>query len=311
MSQVITAALVAQLRQKTGAGMMDCKRALTEAAGDMEAAIDWLRVKGLSAVAKKAGRVAAEGLVAAKTDGVRGVVVELNAETDFVARNPLFQQLALAIAGVAYDKKASDVDALLSLPFPTTGRTVQEEIAQHIATIGEHMLLRRFAMLEVSRGLVVSYVHNADVPGAGKIGVLVALESSASEEALRALGKQLAMHVAASKPESLRREEIDPALVARERAIFVEQASASGKPDSIIQKMVEGRIAKFYEEVVLLEQVFILDSKTPIRELIANAEKEAGAPIQVTGFVRFGLGEGVEKEEKDFASEVAAVIQGN
>jgi elongation factor Ts len=242
---------------------------------------------------------------------VRGVVVELNAETDFVARNPLFQQLALAIAGVAYDKKASDVDALLSLPFPTTGRTVQEEIAQHIATIGEHMLLRRFAMLEVSRGLVVSYVHNADVPGAGKIGVLVALESSASEEALRALGKQLAMHVAASKPESLRREEIDPALVARERAIFVEQASASGKPDSIIQKMVEGRIAKFYEEVVLLEQVFILDSKTPIRELIANAEKEAGAPIQVTRFVRFGLGEGVEKEEKDFASEVAAVIQGN
>ncbi len=300
----ITAQLVKDLREKTGAGMMDCKKALTEAAGDLEAAIDWLRKKGLSAAAKKAGRVAAEGLVAVAGSGTEAAVVEVNAETDFVGRNTQFQQAVAQIAQIALGGNG-DVEALKNAAYPGTGRSVQDELTNLIATIGENMSLRRVQKLAVSQGIVASYVHNAVVPGVGKIGVLVALESTADKAKLAELGKQIAMHVAAAAPQALTVAEVDPAKLEREKAILTEQAAGSGKPADIIAKMVEGRIRKYYEEVVLLEQLYAIDGETKISKVIDNASKTLGAPVKLAGFARFQLGEGIEKEQSDFAAEVA------
>lgn len=302
----VTVALVKELREKSGAGMMDCKKALGETEGDMDAAIDWLRTKGLAAAAKKSGRVAAEGLVGIAVDGTKGAVVELNAETDFVARNSEFQAFVSSLANLAL--RAADVAALKTLDFPGTGRIVADELTQKIATIGENMSLRRMESLEVSNGVVVPYVHNASAEGLGRIGVLVALESTADAAALVELGKQIAMHIAATSPVSLSIGDLDAQAVAREREVLIEQAKASGKPQEIAEKMVEGRMKKYYQEVVLLEQTSVIDGETRIANLVLNAGKDAGAEIALTGFVRFNLGEGVEKEESDFAAEVAAQL---
>ena len=305
----ISAATVKELREKTGAGMMDCKKALVECNGDIEAAIDWLRKKGLSAAAKKAGRVAAEGLVAVAVKSNKGAIAELNSETDFVARNDKFQALAKNIAELALTT-GNDVEKLKNAAYPGTGRNVTGEIAEHIAVIGENMSLRRSDSIEVPEGVVVSYVHNAVSEGLGKIGVLVALESKGDKTKLEALGKQIAMHIAAASPVALNKDGVDQSLVDRERDIFAEQAKASGKPDSIIEKMVEGRIRKFYEEVVLLEQVFVMDNKSKISEVVENTGKEIGSPVKLAGFICFRLGEGIEKQESDFAAEVAAAANG-
>ncbi|MFN4311456.1 MAG: translation elongation factor Ts [Ferrovibrio sp.] len=300
----ITAALVKDLREKTGAGMMDCKKALAETNGDLDAAIDWLRKKGLSAAAKKAGRVAAEGLVAVAIKDNKGAIVEVNAETDFVARNPQFQTLASGIATVALTA-GDDIVALEAAAFPGTGRNVKDEVTQAIATIGENMTLRRAKTLTVDGGIVVAYVHSALADGLGKLGVLVGLKSGGKREVLEQIGKQLAMHIAAANPQSLSAKDLDQSLVERERTVLSEQAAASGKPADIIAKMVEGRIRKFYQEVVLLEQTFVIDGETQVGKAVEKAAKDAGAPIEVTGFVRFQLGEGVEKKADDFAAEVA------
>jgi len=302
----VTAALVKELREKSGAGMMDCKKALGETNGDMDAAIDWLRTKGLATAAKKSGRVASEGLVAIAVEGTSGAVVELNAETDFVARNTEFQDFARSLSGLAL--AAGDLDTLRAATYPDTGRTVEEELTQKIATIGENMTLRRMERLSVSNGAVVSYMHNATADGLGRIGVLVALESTADEAALQALGKQLAMHIAATSPASLSVEDLDKDAVQRERDVLIEQAKASGKPQEIAEKMVEGRMKKYYQEVVLLEQTSVIDGETRIADVITKAGKDAGADIAMTAFVRFNLGEGIEKEETDFAAEVAAQL---
>lgn len=304
----ITAALVKELREKTGAGMMDCKKALTETAGDVEAAVDWLRKKGLAAAAKKAGRLAAEGLVGAAAAGPKAAIVEVNSETDFVARNETFQGFVAKVAELSLSANG-DIDALKAAAYPGTGRTVEEELAHQIATIGENMNLRRTATLSVPQGVVASYMHNQVAPNLGKIAVLVALESTGDAEKLQALGKQLAMHVAATNPASLGTDDLDPALLERERNVLIEQAKASGRPDDIIQKMVEGRIRKFYEEVCFLEQLFVMDGKTKVSKVVEDAAKEIGAPVKVTGFLRFALGEGIEKEEGDFAAEVAAAAK--
>lgn len=300
----ISAALVKDLRDKTGAGMMDCKKALTEAGGDLEAAVDWLRKKGLSAAAKKAGRVAAEGLVAVISAGNKAAMVEVNAETDFVARNEAFQSFALQAAKVALETGA-DLEQIKTKPYPATGRNVEEELTQLIATIGEHMNIRRLNQLTVSQGVVASYVHNALAPNLGKIGVLVALESTADAAKLLELGKQLAMHVAAARPDALSIADVDSKALDRERDILSEQARASGKPEEIIAKMVEGRLRKYYEEVVLLEQVYVVDGESKIAKVIENASKTLGAPVKLTGFARYQLGEGIEKTQDDFAAEVA------
>ena len=302
----VTAALVKELREKSGAGMMDCKKALGETKGDMDAAIDWLRTKGLATAAKKSGRVASEGLVAIAVEGTSGAVVELNAETDFVARNTEFQDFARSLSGLAL--AAGDLDTLRAATYPDTGRTVEEELTQKIATIGENMTLRRMERLSVSNGAVVSYMHNATADGLGRIGVLVALESTADEAALQGLGKQLAMHIAATSPASLSVEDLDKDAVQRERDVLIEQAKASGKPQEIAEKMVEGRMKKYYQEVVLLEQTSVIDGETRIADVITKAGKDAGADIAMTAFVRFNLGEGIEKEETDFAAEVAAQL---
>lgn len=302
----ITAALVKDLRTATGAGMMDCKKALTETDGDLDAAIDWLRKKGLSAAAKKSSRVASEGLVGVSANGTVGTVVEVNSETDFVARNDEFQSFVSTLASLAAG--ADNIEALSGMDYPGTGRNVAEELTDKIATIGENMSLRRMEKLSVNEGAVVSYIHNAAAEGLGRIGVLVALESSASADALNALGKQLAMHVAAAAPASLSSEDLDPEMVAKERQILIDQAVQSGKPADIAEKMVEGRMKKFMKEVVLLEQLFVMDGETPVHQVIANAAKDAGADITMTGFARFNLGEGIEKEETDFAAEVAAQL---
>jgi len=302
----ISASLVKDLRTATGAGMMDCKKALTETNGDLDAAIDWLRKKGLSAAAKKASRVASEGLVGVFSDGTVGTMVEVNSETDFVARNNDFQAFVSTLAGLT--ASADSIEGLAGMDYPSTGRNVSEELTHNIATIGENMSLRRMVKLTVGEGAVVTYVHNAVADGLGKIGVLVALESSASADALNALGKQLAMHVAAAAPASLSAEDLDPEMIARERQILVDQAIQSGKPADIAEKMVEGRMKKFMKEVVLLEQTFVIDGETEISQVIANAAKDAGAAITLTGFARFNLGEGIEKEESDFAAEVAAQL---
>ncbi len=302
----ISASMVKDLREKTGAGMMDCKKALAETGGDLEAAVDWLRKKGLSAAAKKAGRVAAEGLVAVAAAGTTGAVVEINAETDFVSRNVQFQDFVRAAAQVALDK-GDDLAAIKAAPGPG-GASIEAGLTSLIATVGENMSLRRAKLLSVKQGMVASYVHMAVAPGLGRIGVLVALESTADAAKLAEVGKQLAMHIAAANPQSVSIEAIDPALVARERSVLTEQAAASGKPPAVIEKMVEGRIRKFYEEVVLLEQVFVIDGETKIAKVLENAAKAAGAPIAVAGFALFKLGDGIQKEHKDFAAEVAAQL---
>lgn len=302
----VTAALVKELREKSGAGMMDCKKALNVTNGDMEAAIDRLRTKGLATAAKKSGRVASEGLVAFSVDGTKGAVIELNAETDFVARNTEFQEFASLLAKLAL--QAGDLEALTAAAYPDTGRNVAEELTHKIATIGENMSLRRMAALSVGSGAVVSYMHNAAAAGLGRIGVLVALESTAGVDVLEGLGKQIAMHIAATAPASLSVDDLDQDMVQRERDVLIEQAKASGKPQEIAEKMVEGRMKKYYKEVVLLEQVSVIDGETQISDVVAKAGKDAGAEIALTGFVRFNLGEGIEKEETDFAAEVAAQL---
>ena len=292
----ITAALVKELREISGAGMMDCKKALVETNGNLDDASDWLRKKGLAAAAKKAGRVAAEGLVGAVAEGTRGALVEVNCETDFVARNEQFQGYVAAVTKLALG--ASDVEALKAQKLPGEGHTVAEKLTQLVATIGENMQLRRTAKLSVSDGVVAAYVHTSIAPGLGKIGVLVGLESSGDKAKLAALGKQIAMQVAAATPQALTIDAVDPAAVERERSIVAEQAKASGKPAEIIAKMVEGGLRKYYESVVLLEQLWVIDdTKSRVKQVIEKAGKELGAPVKITGFVRFALGEGIDKEQ--------------
>jgi elongation factor Ts len=305
----ITASMVKDLREKTGAGMMDCKTALGETNGDVEAAVDWLRKKGLSKAAKKAGRTAAEGLVGVAAKGGKGAVVEINSETDFVARNDQFQGLVVKVAELALDA-GGDTAKLSKMAFGG-GNDVEGQIKHLVATIGENMSLRRTASLSVSPGIVATYVHNQAAPGLGKIGVLVALKSSGNAEKLAALGRQLAMHVAGTPvpPVAMKPEEVDSALVEREKSIFADQARASGKPENIIAKMVEGRMRKFFEEVLLPQQPFIMDPDKTVDAVVKAAEKDVGAPVSIEGFVRFSLGEGIQKEETDFAAEVAAAAK--
>ncbi len=303
----ITASMVKELRETTGAGMMDCKKALIETDGDAEQAVDWLRKKGLSAAAKKSGRVAAEGLVAVTSEGTKAVVLEVNAETDFVSRNDAFQAFAKTAAKVAFS--ASDIEDLKTKDYPETGRNVADELTNLIATVGENMSLRRMQKLEITAGVISSYVHNAISENVGKIGVLVALESNADQAKLAELGKQIAMHIAAVRPEALNVEDIDTSALDRERNVLSDQARASGKPEEIIAKMVEGRLRKYYEEVVLTEQVFVVDGETKIKDVIAKASKDLGEDVKLSGFVRYQLGEGIEKEGCDFASEVASMAK--
>jgi len=300
----ITAASVKELRERTSAGMMDCKKALAETNGDMEAAIDWLRAKGLSAAAKKAGRTASEGLVGVAVEGNRGAVVEVNSETDFVAKNELFQDFVKNVAKLAL-QHGTGIEALGAAEYPEGG-TVQDKLTDNIAKIGENQSLRRAAVLEVSQGAVVSYVHNQVSPGLGKIGVLVALESTAPAATLAALGKQIAMHVAAAHPLALSAEELPAELIERERSIAMEKAKESGKPQNIIEKMVEGGLGKFRKDNALLSQLLVMDNKTPVADVVAAAAKDAGTDIQLVSFARFQLGEGIEKKQDDFAAEVAA-----
>jgi elongation factor Ts len=301
----ITASLVKELREKSGAGMMDCKKALAESSGNLESAVDWLRKKGLAAAAKKAGRIAAEGLVAVAVEGGKGALVEVNSETDFVARNETFQAFAAAVAKLAL-KAGGDLDKLKAAAYPGTGRTVAEELTHLISTIGENMNVRRTATLETDKGVIGSYVHNAVAPGLGKIGVLIAIESGAPAGKLEGLAKQLAMHVAAASPQAVSREGLDTAVVERERSVLGELARASGKPEDIVAKMVEGRLRKFYEEVCLVDQVFVIDGESRVGAVIERAATSSGAPAAVKGFARFALGEGIERGQSDFAAEVAA-----
>ena len=303
----ITAALVKDLRGKTGAGMMDCKKALTEMDGDLEQAVDWLRKQGLAAAAKKAGRVAAEGLVGVATSGTRGAVVEVNAETDFVARNEEFQTLVRNVAEVALG--AGDAGAVSDAAYPGGG-TVSDAVTTLIAKIGENMGFRRAVTLEVGSGVVAHYVHGAVAPGLGRIGILVALESEGDTAKLGEFGHQLAMHIAAAGPQWVSVDEVDAAALERERDVLADQARASGKPEEIVAKMVEGRLRKYYEEVVLLEQVFVIDGETKVSKAVENAAKEIGAPVSVAGFAHYVLGEGIERKEEDFAAEVAATLAG-
>ena len=304
----ITAALVKELREKSGAGMMDCKKALTENHGDMEAAIDWLRTKGLAAAAKKSGRVAAEGLVALATAGTTGAVIELNSETDFVARNPEFQAFAGSIASAALEQ-AGDFSAT-ELALLDQGKSVKEAVTEMVGTIGENLTFRRSAGVRVKSGVVSSYVHSATAPNMGKIGVLVGLESSGDTDKLNAFGKQLSMHIAAANPQWLSQDDVEPAVIAREREVLGEQARESGKPEDIVQKMVDGRMRKYFEEVCLLNQTFVIDGESKVDKVIQAAGNDAGGDIMVAGFVRFHIGEGIEKEDADFASEVAATAGG-
>ncbi|MEM9123126.1 MAG: translation elongation factor Ts [Pseudomonadota bacterium] len=304
----ISASMVKELRDKTGAGMMDCKAALGETNGDMEAAVDWLRTKGLAKAAKKAGRVAADGLVAALTEGTAGALVEINSETDFVARNETFQGLVKTIGTVALTQ-GGDFDATRGAAFPGADETVEEHVKSMVGTIGENLSFRRSVGLSVDKGIVASYVHGQVVSDQGKIGVLVALESEADGAALADLGRKLAMHVAAAAPLAARVDELDPAAIEREREVLAQQARDSGKPENIIDKMVQGRLRKFYQEVVLLSQVFVVDPDNTVEQVIENAAKELGSPIKLAGFARFAIGEGIEKEEADFAAEVSAAVK--
>ena len=301
----ISAALVKELREKTGAGMMDCKKALTETDGDLDAANDWLRKKGLSAAAKKVGRVAAEGLVAVVSEGAKGAILEVNAETDFVARNEQFQKFVETCAKLALDA-GGDVETLKQMSYPGSGRTVSEELTQLIATIGENMSIRRTAIVEVNDGIVASYVHNQTAPGLGKIGVIAGIQSTAEPAKLEGFGKQIAMHIAAAAPRAMEQNDLDPDAIAREREILSEQARASGKPEEIVEKMVEGRLRKYYEEVCLLEQIFVIDGESKVGKVVEQLGSGLGSPVRISGFVRYQLGEGIEKKEEDFAAEVAA-----
>jgi elongation factor Ts len=304
----ISAGQVKQLRDKTGAGMMDCKTALTETQGDMEQAVDWLRKKGLSKAATKAGRVAAEGLVGVAVTDKTGAIVEVNSETDFVARNDKFQDMVRKIGAVAA-KAGGDLAKLLAMPFPGSAGSVEDHVKDMVATIGENMSVRRTATLSVGEGAVADYVHNKAADGLGKIGVLVALESKGEPKAIAALGRQLAMHIAAASPAAVTADELDAALVARERAIYTEQATASGKSADIVAKMVEGRLRKeFYQQVVLLQQTFLGaggDGKQTVDQVLQEAAKKLGAPVRIAKFVRYALGEGIDKKDDDFAAEVA------
>ena len=299
----ITAASVKELRERSGAGMMDCKKALSENNGDMEAASDWLRAKGLAAAAKKSSRTAAEGLVGVAVAGTKGVAVEVNSQTDFVAKNDIFQNFVRDVTSMALEI-GDDIDALKAAPLP--GGTIEEVLTANISTIGENQVLRRAKKVEVSQGAVIPYVHNAAAPGLGKIGVLVALESDAGVDVLEPLGKQLAMHIAAAFPLALDDTGLDQDVLERERQIATEKAAESGKPAEIIAKMVEGSVKKFAKENALLSQLFVMDGKTPIADVVAKVAKDAGASIVLKDYVRFQLGEGIEKEESDFAAEVAA-----
>lgn len=306
----ITAALVKELRESTGAGMMDCKKALAETDGDVDAAVDWLRKKGLSAAAKKSGRVAADGLVGVAVDGSKGAVLEVNAETDFVGRNESFQGFVSTATTLALGVDG-DIERLKGVDVPGEGRNVADQVTHLISTIGENMNLRRAAGLSVSAGVVSAYVHSAVKPGLGKIGVLVGLESEGDTAKLDVLGKQLAMHVAAASPRFASTDEVDAATLERERQVLTDQAKESGRPDEVIAKMVEGRMRKFYEEVVLLEQIYVIsEDKAKVSKVIEDAAKDVGAPIKLVGFVRFALGEGIEREDKDFAAEVAEAVGG-
>ena len=303
----ITAALVKELREKTGVGMMDCKKALSENDGDLEASVDWLRTQGLAAAAKKAGRAASEGLIGVASEGGTGALVEINAETDFVARNDTFQGLVETVTGIALSG-SGDVEELKGAAYPDGDRNVDESIAAMIATIGENMDLRRSARLSVDKGVVATYMHNALTPRLGKIGVLVALGSDGDAAQLEVFGKQLAMHVAASNPTALSQADVDPEELQRERNVLSEQARESGKPEEIIEKMVEGRLRKFYEEICLMDQTFVIDGESKVSQAVEAAAQELGASITVKGFCRFALGDGVEKKEEAFAAEVAAAV---
>jgi elongation factor Ts len=303
----ISAALVKELREKSGAGMMDCKRALTESGGDIEGAVDWLRKKGLAAAAKKAGRIAAEGLIGVASNGKTGAVVEVNSETDFVARNDAFQGFVREAATAALTA-GGDVEKLKTTAI-ASGATAADALTALVAKIGENMSLRRTASLTVSDGVVATYVHSSVSPGLGKIGVLVALESTGDKDKLTALGKQIAMHIAAANPQSLDITSVDPTVLAREKAVLAEQAAASGKAPAVVEKMVEGRVRKYYEETVLLEQVYVVDGETRVKDVVAKAAKDLGAAVALKGFVRYGLGEGIEKKSEDFAAEVAAQLK--
>ena len=306
----ISAALVKELRDKTGAGMMDCKQALIETKADIEAAIDWLRKKGLAKAAKKAGRVAAEGLIGVAVNKAAGTIVEVNSETDFVARNAQFQDMVRQITGLAHQVDG-EFAKLLAMPYPGKSITVEEHVREMVATIGENMTVRRSAMLRAGDGVVADYIHNKAADGLGKMGVLVALESKGDQARLREFGRQIAMHVAAASPLAVTPEELDTAVIEKERAIYLEQARTSGKPLDIIEKIVEGRLRKeFFQQVVLLQQVFVLDGKATVEQAVRAAEKTVGAPIKITKFVRYALGEGIDKTDDDFAAGVAAAVRG-
>jgi elongation factor Ts len=306
----ITAAMVKDLRETTGVGMMDCKQALAENDGDMQAAIDWLRKKGLSKAAKKAGRVAAEGLIGLAADAKEAALVEVNSETDFVARNQKFQEMVSKVAEVALKVKG-DLDKLGEDKYPGGKGSVADTIKEMIGAIGENMTLRRTVYLAAKNGVVASYIHNVIAPGLGKIGVIVALESTGDAETLKGFGRQVAMHIAHANPQAIDVASLDKALIERERAVLTEQAKESGKAALVIDKMVEGRLRKFYEEVVLLAQVFVFDSDLTVAKALATAEKDAGAPIKITGFHRLALGEGIDRPDSDFAGEVAAAASGS
>ena len=301
----LSASMVKELREKSGAGMMDCKKALVETNGNMEDAIDWLRKQGLSAVAKKSSRVTAEGLIGISINGVQGAMVEINSETDFVARNELFQNFVKKCSNLVLTHK-SDIDALKALPFPDTGRSVDQELSNNIATIGENMNIRRVEYLEVSEGVLVSYIHNKITEDLGKLGVIVAIESHAKQSQLLDVGKQIAMHIAATSPKSLNIEDLDSDLVNREREVLIDQAMSSGKPKEIAEKMVQGRLQKFFQEVVLNEQTSVIDGETKIKDIIKNLSNDLGTNVQIKDFKILKLGEGIEVAENDFAAEVAA-----
>ncbi len=304
MTQV-SAEQIKTLRESTGAGMLDCRKALVENGGNMDAAVDWLRKKGLSAAAKKSGRVAAEGVAAVSVEGTKGAIIELNSETDFVAKNDQFQKLAASIAELAVRHSIGDVEELKNTK-DGHGKTVADNITAGIATIGENLTLRRADIIGVTKGVVASYVHSAAAPGMGKIGVLVAVESEGDTGKIEQLGKQIAMHIAASRPEAVTTAEVDAAKLERERAVYREQAANSGKPAEVVEKMVEGRVRKYYEEVVLMEQLFVVDGKTKVSQVVEAAAKELGKPVKITGFICYKVGEGIEKQQGDFAAEVAA-----
>jgi elongation factor Ts len=295
------------LRERTGAGMMDCKKALVECNGNVEDAIDLLRKKGLAAAAKKSSRIAAEGLIGVCVAGNKGTLIEVNAETDFVARNELFQSYVTKVVSIA-NQKSSDLESLKSEKYPETGNSVSDELTNLIAVIGENMGLRRVSHLSVSDGVIASYVHNKISPDLGRVGVIVGLESKCNSEELIELGKKIAMHIAAANPQSTSVENLDPAIVARERSVVSEQAKSSGKPAEFVEKIVDGRIRKFYEEVVLLEQIYAIDGTTKIKDVLKDASEKLGNPIEIKGFAKFVLGEGIEKQSVDFASEVAAQL---